>query len=112
MATQRYPLLFAISFTLLSLVTKAQNDDGYKLPPKDIADMLLAKPAPNVNVDDKGEWMLLTDVSLYPSVEELARPEYRIAGLRINPNNFAPSRQNYISNIWLKNISSGKEFKI
>lgn len=107
-----YPLLLAISFTLLSLVSNAQTDDGYKLPPKDIADMLLAKPAPNVSVDDKGEWMLLTDVSLYPSVEELARPEYRIAGLRINPNNFAPSRQNYISNIWLKNISSGKEFKI
>ncbi len=48
----------------------------------------------------------------YPSVEELARPELRIAGLRINPNNFAPSRQNYINNLCLKNLSTGKEYKI
>lgn len=74
--------------------------------------MLLAKPAPNVLVDDKGEWMLLSDVSLYPSVEELAKPELKIAGLRINPQNFAPSRQNYINNIWLKNIATGKDYKI
>ena len=48
----------------------------------------------------------------YPSVEELARPELRIAGLRINPANFAPSRQNFINNIYLKNIATGKEYKI
>jgi dipeptidyl aminopeptidase/acylaminoacyl peptidase len=74
--------------------------------------MLLAKPTPNVSIDDKGEWMLFTESNSYPSVEELARPELKIAGLRINPANFAPSRQNFINNIYLKNINSGKEFKI
>lgn len=88
------------------------DDNGYKMPPKDIADMLLAKPTPGVSVDDKGEWMLFSESSSYPSVEELARPELRIAGLRINPNNYAPSRGNYINNFYLKNIASGKEFKI
>lgn len=112
MATKRFvPLLFILSFVLVQTV-KAQDDAGYKMPPKAIADMLLAKPAPNVSVDDKGEWMLLYDVSIYPSVEELAKPELRIAGLRINPQNFSPSRQNFISNIWLKNIATGKEMKI
>jgi dipeptidyl aminopeptidase/acylaminoacyl peptidase len=111
MSTKRFSLVLLVCF-LLSSIIKAQDDGSYKLPPKAIADMLLAKPSPNVSVDDKGEWMLFTDVSLYPSVEELARPELKIAGLRINPNNFAPSRQNYISNTWLKNISTGKEYKI
>ncbi len=112
MATKRFAsLLFILSFILVQTV-KAQDDAGYKMPPKAIADMLLAKPAPNVSVDDKGEWMLLYDVSIYPSVEELAKPEFRIAGLRINPQNFSPSRQNFINNIWLKNIATGKEMKI
>jgi dipeptidyl aminopeptidase/acylaminoacyl peptidase len=102
-------LIFSLFATILS---SAQDDGSYKMPPKAIADMLLAKPSPNVSVNNKGEWMVLSDISLYPSVEELARPELRIAGLRINPNNYAPSRQNYISNIWLKNISTGKEYKI
>ncbi|MBM3416162.1 MAG: S9 family peptidase [Bacteroidetes bacterium] len=108
--------MFRQFFTaLLLIITTAgfsQDDISYKLPPKDIADMLLAKPAPGVSVDDKGEWMLLTESSSYPSVEELARPELKIAGLRINPANFAPSRQTFINNLYLKNISSGKEMKI
>lgn len=112
MTTKRFSRIFSVCFLLTAITVKAQDDGSYKMPPKAIADMLLAKTSPNVSVDDKGEWMLLTDLSLYPSVEELARPEFRIAGMRINPNNYAPSRQNFISNIWLKNIETGKEYKI
>ena len=106
-------LLLLCFFTSVSLFfLNAQDNAGYKLPPKDIADMLLTKPTPGVSVDDKAEWMLFTESSSYPSVEELARPELKIAGLRINPANFAPCRQNFITNIYLKNIASGKEYKI
>ena len=106
-------LLFGfLTIVCITSVISAQDDISYKTPPKDIMDMLLAKPTPNVSVDDKGEWMLFTESSSYPSVEELARPELRIAGLRINPNNFAPSRQVFVTNLYLKNISSGKEYKI
>src|SRR5688572_28888195 len=104
-------ILFIISF-LISGISANTQDDGYKTPPKDIADMLLAKPTPNVSIDDKGEWMLLTESNSYPSVEELARPELRIAGFRINPNNYAPSRQNFINNIYLKNTGTKNESKI
>lgn len=93
--------------------TVASQDDGsYKMPPKDIADMLLAKKSPAVSVDKKAEWMLFMESSSYPSVEELARPELKIAGMRINPANFAPSRQNYINNLVLRNIATGKDEKI
>ncbi len=104
------PVLFLIF--LLPVTFFAQDDVSYKTPPRDIADMLLAKPTPNVTIDDKGEWMVFLETNSYPSVEELARPELRIAGLRINPANFAPSRQNFINNIYLKNNSNAKEYKI
>ncbi|MEI2738250.1 MAG: prolyl oligopeptidase family serine peptidase [Chitinophagaceae bacterium] len=112
MATKRIYFLLPVFFLLTGIATNAQDDAGYKMPPKDIADMLLAKPTPGVSVDDKGEWMLFTEANSYPSVEELARPELKIAGLRINPANFAPSRQNFINNLVLRNIASGKDFKI
>jgi len=86
----------------------AQDAINYQLPPKDIADLLLAKPTPAVSIDSKGEWMLLTSRNSYPSVAELAMPELRIAGLRINPNNFAPSRQNLASGFSIKNIKTGE----
>lgn len=77
-----------------------------------MADMVTVKPTPGVSVDDRGAWMLFTETSSYASVEELAKPEVRVAGLRINPLNFSPSRQNFIHNLYLKNISSGKTFTI
>lgn len=101
-----------VIFLFITFTSFAQDDAGYTLPPKDIADMLLAPSSPSVSVDDKGEWMLLMQSSSYPSVEELAQPELRIAGLRINPANYARSRQNFINQIWLKNIKSGKELQI
>lgn len=84
----------------------------YQTPPKAIADLLLAKPTPSVSIDSKAEWILFSERSSYPSVEELARPEYRIAGLRINPANYAPSRQSFINNFQLKNIKNDKLFQV
>jgi dipeptidyl aminopeptidase/acylaminoacyl peptidase len=117
-----YAILFSFShmrnflLLLLALVAintlKAQDAKGYQLPPKDIADLLLAPPTPGVSVDSKGEWMLLSLRNSYPPVEELAQPELRIAGLRFNPNNYALSRQNFISGFSLKNLHTGKEYPI
>ncbi len=105
-------LLLFLTATLTVTTLLAQNDKGYQLPPKDIADLLLAPPTPSVSVDSKGEWMLLSRRSSYPSVEELAQPELRIAGLRFNPDNYALSRQNFINGFSLKNLRTGKEYPI
>lgn len=99
-------LLFAFGFAI------AQDATSYQLPPKDVADLLLAKPTPAVRIDSKGEWMLLSERNSYPTVEELGQPESRIAGLRLNPNNFSPSRQIFVNNFRLKNIKNNQEFAI
>ncbi|MEO7530260.1 MAG: prolyl oligopeptidase family serine peptidase, partial [Sediminibacterium sp.] len=43
---------------------------------------------------------------------ELGQPENRIAGMRLNPNNFSPSRQSFINNFSLKNIKTDQAFSI
>ena len=105
-----------ISFLILLLFivsnVSAQDDQGYQTPPKDIMDLVLAKPTPTVSIDRKGEWMLLLERSPLPLVEELAQPELRIAGIRINPNNFGPSRSFYSTNFRLKNIRSGEVVQV
>ena len=106
---RKLSLLFAL---IISLNLFAQDAVNYQLPPKDIMELALAKPTPTVSVDSKGQWMLLIERNMYPLVDELGQPEVRVAGLRINPANFSQSRQNYINNFTLKNIASGKEYKI
>ncbi len=102
---------------LLSLICAfsslyGQDAVSYQTPPKDIADLLLAKPTPGVSIDSKAEWMLVSERNSYPTVEELGQPENRIAGLRLNPNNFSPSRQTFFNNFRLKNIKSNQEFAV
>jgi len=103
---------FLIAGVCVSLNASAQDAISYQTPPKEIADLLLAKPTPGVSIDGKAEWILFSERNSYPSVEELAMPEYRIAGLRLNPNNYSPSRQNYINNFSLKNIKSNQTFQV
>jgi len=90
------------------LGTRAQDATPYQKPPQLLEKLLLAPPTPTVSIDDKAVNMLVMERSQYPDVEELAQPELRIAGLRINPRNFGPSRANYITNLQLKHIPTGK----
>lgn len=106
----RYLTLLSLCFLQFSVFS--QDNKNYQQPPQVIADLLLAKPAPSVSIDKKGEWMLIMERNSYPTVEELGQPEVRVAGLRLNPNNFSPSRQNFINGLKLKNLKSGKESSI
>jgi dipeptidyl aminopeptidase/acylaminoacyl peptidase len=105
-------LFFLCTALLMIVFVNAQNSYSYQTPPKDVADLLLAKPTPAVSIDEKAEWMLFSERNSYPSVEELGQPELKLAGLRLNPNNFTPSRQAYTNNFSLKNIKTGKQFPI
>lgn len=103
-------IVFLLSFLSFNLF--AQDAIEYKTPPKEIYDLVTAKPTPTVSIDSKGNWMLISERSSMPTVEDLAQPEFRIAGLRINPNNFGPSRSAYVINFKLKNIKTGVEYPI
>ncbi|WP_343306670.1 prolyl oligopeptidase family serine peptidase [Chitinophaga niabensis] len=103
--------LFALSL-LATTIAYGQDNVTYQRPPAVIEELLLAKPLPAVSVDKKGEWMLLIDRNSYPTVEELAQPELRIAGLRLNPRNFGPSRVVYHAGYQLKNIKTKELFPI
>lgn len=101
-------LFFLLAFSSL---TYAQ-DFGYQRPPDAIAKLVEAPLTPAVSISHDNAWMLLLDRSDYPSIEELSRPELRIAGLRINPDNYGPSRPNYLIGMKLKKIADNSEYVI
>ncbi len=104
--------IFIIALLFICNSISAQDAVEYQNPPKEIYDLVMAKPTPGVSFDSKGQYMLVLERSSMPSVEDLAQPELRIAGLRINPNNFGPSRSGYTTNIIIKDVRNGTEFKI
>jgi dipeptidyl aminopeptidase/acylaminoacyl peptidase len=82
---------------------------GYRLPPKAIADLVDAPPTPFVSLSPNREWLLLMELPNLPPLSELAQPELRLAGLRLNPRTNGPSRAPYIRKLTLKRLSDGRE---
>ncbi|RYU79308.1 S9 family peptidase [Hymenobacter persicinus] len=102
---------------LLTLLTFCQlaahaQDAAYQLPPKAIADMVDAPLLPRVSVASNGQWMLLLNVQDMPGIAELAQPELRLAGLRLNPRTNGPSRVTYYTGLRLRHLPDGKELLV
>lgn len=95
---------------LASASAFAQDNLAYQRPPDDMARLVEAPLTPAISVSHDNAWMLLLERSDYPTIEELTRPELRIAGLRINPDNFGPSRATYFIGLKAKKLSDNKEY--
>ena len=79
----------------------------YQMPPQALVDLVDAPYTPSVKTGPNQEWLLIIESRSLPSVEELAQPELRLAGLRFNPQTNASGRKWYYSALKLKKISSG-----
>src|SRR6478609_2143476 len=101
--------LLVIALCLASMVSFSQENQGYQRPPEEIAKLVEAPLTPAINISPDKNLMALLDRSDYPSIEELSRPELRIAGLRINPENFGPSRNNFFIGLKFKTLKDKKE---
>ncbi|RFS23912.1 S9 family peptidase [Chitinophaga silvatica] len=97
---------------LVSIRAYAQDALKYQTPPQSILELAMAAPTPSTDFSGKGDVMLVMERASYPSIEELSQPEYRLAGLRINPANFGPSRANYFTGIRIKVVKTGKEYTV
>ena len=60
---------------------------GYDLPPKNILDVMRAPLPPAPVVSPAKDKMLLVVWQLYPSIERVATPYLRLAGVRVEPKN-------------------------
>jgi dipeptidyl aminopeptidase/acylaminoacyl peptidase len=101
-----------VFFCLLAITGFTQENQGYQRAPEEIAKLLEAPLTPTISISPDKNLMALLDRSDYPSIEELSRPELRIAGLRINPENFGPSRNNFFIGLKFKNLKDKKDFEV
>lgn len=94
-------------FVLLSSVD-AFGQDGYQKPPQAVLDILDAPAPPALSISPTGENVLLVQTARYPSIEEVAAPMLRLAGLRINPKTNGPARPPRATGLALMPITGGE----
>ncbi len=86
----------------LASYSYAQENLTYQKPPKEILDLADANLAPGVQIDSKGEHIVLIYSNQYKSIAELSETELRLAGLRINPVTNIGSRTTFYTNLKVK----------
>ncbi|MEY4941604.1 MAG: hypothetical protein RIQ93_3339, partial [Verrucomicrobiota bacterium] len=95
----------AISACLLWSTLPAQDDPTYRLPSAALTAIVEAPLTPLVSVSPDKQHLLLLERSSWPPVAELAEPELRLAGLRLNPATNGPSRELYYTALVLKRLT-------
>ncbi len=102
-------VLFALLFLCRASV---QAQTSYQIPPKEIMELADTKAPVQNLISKSNRYLIQIERPLYKSLEELAEPELRLAGLRINPENFNAARGTYYTGIKLFSLPDAKEIPI
>ncbi len=98
--------VFLPFFFIFAVSVFAQT--AYQIPPKEIMELADVPSPAQTLVSRNNTYMLQLERPLYKTLEELAEPELKLAGLRINPENFDVSRSMYYTSIILQHLATGK----
>ena len=100
----RCKLLFTAIIVGTGMFLSAQDNPGYQLPPEEIIAIVDAPQTPSVLVSPDNTALLLLERTELPSIADLSKPEYRLAGIRFNPMNNGQSRSQGVIRISSMNI--------
>lgn len=79
--------IFALGAGLLFISQVAQSSSGYNQPPKEILEIMQAPSTPIPIISPTSDRILLVTMQDYPSIERVAEPFLRLAGVRLEPKN-------------------------
>ena len=83
------------------------TDARYQTPSPELVALADALNTPLVSVSPDGVRIVLMEVPSLGTIADLAQPELRIAGLRINPRTNGPSRDRYYTGLTIRRLSDG-----
>jgi dipeptidyl aminopeptidase/acylaminoacyl peptidase len=97
----------------LSLIASVPAAHGqYKLPPAPLQAIVDAPRAPAMSLSPKRNLAAMIATPALPSIVEVAQPELKLAGLRINPRTYSPSRFSFGTDLTLLDIRTQAETKV
>ena len=94
---------------LLAVPAVAQEDLTYQVPAPELAALVDAPRTPVVSLSPDKATMALYTRPGAPPITELAAPELGLAGVRINPQTFGPSRASGYTGVALQGVDGGVE---
>ncbi len=79
----------------------------YQMPTGALKDLINAPTTPGLSLSPSKKHLLMLEQQSLPTIADLSQAELRLAGLRLNPDNFAPSRSWQYVGMHLKYLDTG-----
>ena len=106
------PVRCTLVFLAAVVSMSGEEAGGYRRPSPALAAVVDAPIPPFAVLSPNRQRLLLLDRPDAPPISELAAPELRLAGLRINPVTNGPSRATYYTGLTFKRIALGGEQRV
>jgi dipeptidyl aminopeptidase/acylaminoacyl peptidase len=103
-------MLVPLALSLLAAFPHAQAQ--YQMPPAALQAIVDAPRAPALTLSPKRNLATMVETPALPGIADVAQPELKLAGLRLNPRTYSPSRFTFGSNLKLLDIDSGKQIDV
>ncbi|TVQ74803.1 MAG: hypothetical protein EA363_01255, partial [Balneolaceae bacterium] len=87
-------------------------ETGYRMPPPEVAAIVDAPPTPGVSLSPDRSLLLLSERPSLPGIADLAQPELRLAGIRINPATNGPSQPRYVTGLRLLDVATQQQYPV
>jgi dipeptidyl aminopeptidase/acylaminoacyl peptidase len=103
-----------INAVCLSITYKvdAQEISGYQKPPESIAKIVEESVSRSVILSGRAKYMAILEEPGYPSINEIAAPYLKLAGLRVNPKNNGNNRSSFYTSLRFKTLDNSEEFEL
>ncbi len=85
---------------------------GYRTPPGALMELVDAAEFPDADISPDFQFILLKEPSGRLGIEDLAQPELRLAGLRINPKTMGPARPRSLKRLTVLRVKDGRQSEV
>lgn len=90
----------------------ATADSGYQLPPGALQAIVDAPRPPRLLLSPQRDLAAFLQTPALPGIAEVAQPELKLAGIRINPRTYSSSRASFVNDLWLRPVDGGGDQRI
>ena len=106
------PAAVILTAATFSIVVRAEEVGLYKTPPAPLQAIIDQLRAPTTNLSPHRDLIAMVKTPTLPGIREVAQPELKLAGLRINPRTYSQSRFSFGEDLWLLDIDTRKEIRL
>lgn len=92
--------------------SSSSSSSSYQEPSELLKRLFLPPKNPSLSLSSDLQWLLFAGEPPLPSIEVLAKPEEKLAGLRLDPALWAPSRLDFAFDLTAQHLETGERIDI